>query len=299
MYNSLFCTTYTKPDEYQFYLALRERRDNVFVPSVRNNPRVRPYFNQPGVEQILVEVAEGNRDYSRLIIDSSTSRGQVEVRPLLTELALLQTHLWDIQRRLTVGFLDGDTAVHQRFQSVVGQWLQHIGLCVAFVPANDATVRVSFSQLGSWSRIGTSALAVKNPQLPTMNIDLRDAPLGSTRFDATVLHEFGHCLGCVHEHQSPAAGIVWNRQNVYRICFQQYGWEPAMVDQNFFSQADAQEITNSTYDPDSIMHYPYPAEFTLDGRGIDYNITLSAQDISFIQQCYPQSSSTSAQLLKS
>ena len=40
-----------------------------------------------------------------------------------------------------------------------------------------------------------------------MNLGFVDRP--------TVLHEFGHSLGLIHEHQSPfPGGFEWNRENV-------------------------------------------------------------------------------------
>ena len=31
---------------------------------------------------------------------------------------------------------------------------------------------------------------------------------------SVVLHEFGHALGAVHEHESPYASIPWNKEKV-------------------------------------------------------------------------------------
>ena len=35
-------------------------------------------------------------------------------------------------------------------------------------------------------------------------------------YSRVVIHEFGHALGCIHEHQSPAADIPWDKEAVYR-----------------------------------------------------------------------------------
>jgi hypothetical protein len=32
---------------------------------------------------------------------------------------------------------------------------------------------------------------------------------------SVILHEFGHALGAVHEHESPYARIQWDREKVY------------------------------------------------------------------------------------
>jgi serralysin len=36
-------------------------------------------------------------------------------------------------------------------------------------------------------------------------------------YSCVVLHEFGHALGCPHEHQHPEYDIDWNREMCMRI----------------------------------------------------------------------------------
>ena len=63
---------------------------------------------------------------------------------------------------------------------------------------------------GSWSYLGTDAARVPK-ECFTMNLGFVDRP--------TVLHEFGHSLGLIHEHQSPfPGGFEWNRENVSESC---------------------------------------------------------------------------------
>lgn len=59
---------------------------------------------------------------------------------------------------------------------------------------------------GSWSYIGTDALHLPK-ESASMNLGFVDA--------ATVMHEFGHALGLIHEHQSPfKGGYEWNKEEV-------------------------------------------------------------------------------------
>ena len=59
---------------------------------------------------------------------------------------------------------------------------------------------------GSWSYLGTDATRVPKESF-TMNLGFVDR--------STVLHEFGHSLGLIHEHQSPfPGGFEWDRENV-------------------------------------------------------------------------------------
>src|SRR6202035_3432372 len=67
-------------------------------------------------------------------------------------------------------------------------------------------IRVGFAQkCGHWSLIGNSASDVEQDQ-PTMNLDINNRT-SEEEFARSILHEFGHALGMLHEHQSPANGI--------------------------------------------------------------------------------------------
>ena len=58
----------------------------------------------------------------------------------------------------------------------------------------DNEIVISFKQTGAWSYVGTGRNS-KTTQRPTMNFGLFDV--------ATVIHEFCHALGMIHEHQNP------------------------------------------------------------------------------------------------
>ena len=78
-----------------------------------------------------------------------------------------------------------------------------------------AEIRITFDPGNSWSTVGRDALLVPAGS-PTINFgwfaDVVTDKLVSRVTDQeirrTVLHEFGHALGFIHEHQSPAAGIL-------------------------------------------------------------------------------------------
>ena len=38
----------------------------------------------------------------------------------------------------------------------------------------------------------------------------------TTEYERVVVHEFGHALGAIHEHQNPKGGIEWNLPAVYK-----------------------------------------------------------------------------------
>src|SRR5471030_922448 len=84
-----------------------------------------------------------------------------------------------------------------------------------------------------------------------------------------VVHEFGHALGCIHEHSNPVGNIQWNKPVVY----QYYegapnNWTKEQVDSNLFAKYSANITQFTALDPNSIMMYPIPAQFTLDGFSV-------------------------------
>jgi len=100
-----------------------------------------------------------------------------------------------------------------------------------------------------------------------------------------ILHEFGHALGCIHEHQSPVASIQWNEPVVIRA-HALGGWDEATVRHNIFGKYTQSKITNSTFDPLSIMIYPIPADFIISGNPVGWNTQLSNLDRTFMRRAY-------------
>ena len=202
-------------------------------------------------------------------------------------MAILTGKAWRTGRNLRVRFLDGRPGVRSRVRDVAAEWMNHANIRFEFSDDPDSEIRISFKQAGSWSRVGTEALAVAKSK-PTMNLGWLREDMPAEEYSKVVLHEFGHALACLHEHQNPAAGIPWNREAVYRYYARPPNrWTTSEVDQNIFD-AYSRDLTQFTaFDPKSIMVYPIPKELTIGGFEVKWNLGLSDADKDFIAARYP------------
>ena len=50
---------------------------------------------------------------------------------------------------------------------------------------------------------------------PTMNFGWLADDADDKEYERVVVHEFGHTLGCIHEHQSPTEHLKWDAKPVY------------------------------------------------------------------------------------
>jgi hypothetical protein len=207
----------------------------------------------------------------------------------VTKAALQKNAKWQSGDRITVAFLEGEKDLRRRVQQVAKEWTKPgmANLRIDFVDGADALVRIAFMQgEGSWSTVGTTCKQVKRGD-PTMNYGWLHAGSTDEEVRSVVLHEFGHALGLIHEHQSPAAGIKWNRDAVIRELSQPpNSWSVEEIEFNVLKPLTENETNHTTFDPKSIMVYPVPASWTMDGFSTGENGTLSDRDQRFIREQY-------------
>ncbi|KAL8662641.1 MAG: hypothetical protein Q9168_008224 [Polycauliona sp. 1 TL-2023] len=204
-------------------------------------------------------------------------------------LAMVMGKFWAPGRQLKISFLSGNDWQKDQVKKHAPEWCQFANLSMNFVDNGDCDILIDFNPtLGSWSYIGTDSGYFANQRKATMNLGwiLQDKKDDDIR--QVILHEFGHALGAMHEHESPFADIPWNKDAVYKsLGGPPNNWDRAKVDSNMFNKAGLDSVSATQFDEQSIMLYQYPPEWTTNGKGTPYNTDLSDKDKSYIHFTYP------------
>lgn len=205
-----------------------------------------------------------------------TDAQKMASRSPVVRAAVLIAKRWPNNSTLRVRFMGGTSNQRQIVKDFAPKWCDHANLNLDFNDAPNAEIRISFdANDGAWSYLGKDCLGIPLNQA-TMNLGWQD--------EGVVLHEFGHTIGLIHEHQNPHdGGIKWNRDNVIRdLSGNPNFWDLATIEHNMFAKYD-QELTNATaLDKLSIMLYAIPKTWTTDGFQSEPNEVLSAKDKEFI-----------------
>jgi len=208
-----------------------------------------------------------------------------------------------------------------------------------WVPDVDNKITITFGANGcqwcsegaAWSYIGSES----NTQNPSMNLGFIDPPKADFTVDGytfkysefkdavrnycnstncvagwkpgrTVLHEFGHAMGMLHEHQNNVAGdnpFQFDKQKVVEY-YQSIGYTPDEASQMAqVNVIDRYECTSancrfagSQFDKDSIMIYPIDNKWLVPGT-LDNWVNIpqfeySSRDKEWLAKMYPKSSSS-------
>ena len=209
---------------------------------------------------------------------------------------------WIAGQKIRVKFFDGDEFVKAKVRQYAQIWEEFANIDFVFVDSGPAEIRISFrlEKGASWSLVGKSSevwsVRKRGESTETyagadgvsMNFGWFDSRTSDTEFRRTTLHEFGHALGLLHEHQNSNATFEWNKPVVLNYYMNELGWSREKVESAVFQRyGNGTEFSNRAYDKDSIMHYPIDASFTKNGIAIGRATTLSSADKLLIAEMYP------------
>lgn len=201
--------------------------------------------------------------------------------------------LWTSGQVLRIGFLEGSKKLQDRVFKTAERWTlpEEGGANLNFERVQSpesADIRISFDEAGgSWSTIGKGAKDVAKGEA-TMNLGWAAENTPELDFASVVLHEFGHAIGLLHEHNHPELELRWKKDVVYAdLGAPPNEWTRDEIDFNVFEQYPRDRVVMSDK-PDlvSIMIYTIPARW-LDGqKAIIPSDHLSQADIAFIRTVY-------------
>ena len=208
-------------------------------------------------------------------------------------MAVTMSKRWPRGSTIMCRFLDGSAKMKKKVEAIAHQWEKHANIKFAFIASGTAQIRISFfADEGSWSAVGTDALVREYFPVhqPTMNYGWLRDDTNDGEYSRVVLHEFGHALGCLHEHQQPKFNRKWNRTAVLKYFSGPPNfWPVEEIESNVLAKYSPKGITATEFDPKSIMLYSFDAALFADNLGpTNENSALSPRDIELIKKLYPR-----------
>ncbi|MBX2930455.1 MAG: hypothetical protein KF781_00755 [Chitinophagaceae bacterium] len=198
--------------------------------------------------------------------------------------------LWDNGKSINVKILSGSKALKDKVKKYASEWMKYANIKFNFIEQGDAQIRIYMGdKKGDYGHV-TMGLGVqclrRDPNDFTMHFDTTDLVTDKS-LKRTVLHEFGHALGLIHEHMSPVSGIQWDSAAVYARKGMM-GWSKEMTNYQLFRKYNVSYTNGTQYDPKSIMHYPISPWETKNRYYVDWNDELSEGDKTLIAALYPK-----------
>lgn len=212
--------------------------------------------------------------------------------------------------KLRVCFLGGSDATNATVAEIAGQWINaDAGLSFDFGKADkprrcgkagkrENQIRISYEQPGEWSHFGRNAVVFAGQNDASLNLEGFDkiAPdkLREGKERGSILHQFGHALGLLEEHQNPN-GVCekefdWN----YITSYLTGGGFILPVELGWYEKVTGADVVGADFDAKSIMLTPLPEKFFRKGAASpcfvkQYNSEITDLDRKAVVSMYPAS----------
>lgn len=234
------------------------------------------------------------REMRRQMVDAAGGPGKLKADGVahVARMAVINSKKWTPGATVRCRFLDGSTKMKKKVTAIAKEWEKYADIKLKFVTSGQAEIRVSFyADNGSWSAVGRDALNTSYFPLhqPTMNYGWLRDNTPDEEYHRVVTHEFGHALGCIHEHQQPKFDRKWDVAAVMKYFSGPPNyWSPDDIRSNVLDKYSPKGIAATAFDPKSIMLYSFDGKLFADGLGpTNENTTVSPTDITMIKSMYP------------
>ena len=221
-----------------------------------------------------------------LLFDALQKSQRVASEVFQPQMAVWKPATWAKGSALTIRFLD-HPEMTQDIMKIANEWTQGLDVSFRVTTSEPADIRVSVTG-GLASRIGREALSVADEE-PTMHLGGLLTAADSTERRAFILHEFGHALGALHEHQRQVAKLTWNTDFVYQYYLDKYRMGRDEVNRHVigpFMQDPAELVESKDFDPKSVMMYPVLEKFTKEGFVQPWNANITGWDRRIMESLY-------------
>jgi hypothetical protein len=234
------------------------------------------------------------REMRRQMVDAAGGPRRLKASGVaqIARMAVITSKKWAPGSTVRGRFLDGSAKMKKAVSAIAKEWEKYADIKIKFVTSGDAEVRISFyADSGSWSAVGRDALNASYFPLhqPTMNYGWLRDNTADEEYHRVVTHEFGHALGCIHEHQQPKFTRKWDVAAVMKYFSGPPNyWSAADIKSNVLDKYSPRGIAATAFDPKSIMLYSFDGKLFADGLGpTNENTRVSPTDIKMIKQMYP------------